>query len=231
MPKSKLQSSLTDVLGTNNHFCTCVNSINDILQQIYYSSETADLFIIDYTSYDHDLFNIFQYSVSKNTHIPIVFYNSPVLVNFPDYCAYWQYINAAYFYKTFNTETYTPIFLLIEQVCREHTGKISACTPGRTGPTSSSPAGQQGMTKSVHDIISNYELDHSSAILLELLYANKNSFVSKETILDYFKSKGYEITKSTLYSYISRLKNRLAAAANENIHISRTYQGYKLILQ
>ena len=156
-----------------------------------------DLLILDYLTFNHDIFNVYDYMDNLNIKVPLIFYNDPCLLR-STRALHWktqlELTQARYPKRDFST--YEPLLNELEALieAKEFKPYISLLQAPQKVPASL--------------IREKYTLQYPGNLffLLSVLQEYKNLELSYNDIAEIYEKKGKHITKESLKVLMSKLK-------------------------
>lgn len=81
---------IAEELRKHDHFCVCFKDLNSFLCAINEGNRAPDLAVLDYTVWNHQLFNFVSYQHFHNLFLPFIYFNDPCpMASFP---MHWEMI-------------------------------------------------------------------------------------------------------------------------------------------
>ena len=113
-----LYQMLADALQEKNFVCSLFLSKNEFLLALENMKKKPDLLVLDYNTYNHDIFNIYNYLKEIGCGVPLIFYNDPLPKNAEARASHWFLVNNLYYGNCdeIKIENYVPVFTLISNV-------------------------------------------------------------------------------------------------------------------
>ena len=116
-PILELAEILTQKIESTGQNCFKFNSQESLVEFLASVKYLPDLLILDYTTINHNLFNIYTELQSIDKLFPIIFYNDPCLVS-NDRTKHWKTIIDFFIQKKDDTfeQDYVQVFSIIKEV-------------------------------------------------------------------------------------------------------------------
>jgi len=222
----------------SEHFCHVFTDLDKFYNAFKNLHNPPDLFVIDYSMYNHEIFNLTNYMDNVRYRIPSIFYNDPCIIagNRPDH---WQHIiRITYGYKdTQNPDEYYEVYKIIASVVEDP--DISQYIPLMQKPkmlpenfyvtkmyrdTSLKEARRRLL-----DFKLKTKMPDNLFFIMELLYINEDKALPLEEIQKEYSEQIRSITKESLIVQISKLKKIIKNNPEANYAIIRQKSGYRLL--
>lgn len=114
MQDRSLYQKLSGSLQDKNHICCLFTSKNEFLSTLKIMKKKPDLLVLDYRTYNHDIFNIYNYLKEISCPVPLIFYNDPFPQNKEARILQWFLVNNLYYANSkIRLENYVSLFTLI----------------------------------------------------------------------------------------------------------------------
>lgn len=236
-----LQPEICHIFANNlpDHTCFVFSQPENFLSIIRNMKNPPDLLVLDYTLFNHDIFNIYEQMEDECTHIPAIFYNEPCTSKLSR-AKFWEYIikYEDCFNKDLDTSIYVPVFEVIQKIVEDP--DLSAYIPLMQKPK---PLPQNFLK---HNLFSRqevfntlekqlYTLHHTQGMtpskfyLLQLFYQNLDKYITLEQIQEEYKKDNREISISSLKVQISRLRTIMKNTERNRLIIINNKNGYKMV--
>ena len=88
-PQREIGQIISDHLSAQGNHCFAFETLEDLYSLITSMTKYPDLLILDYLSFNHDIFNIYTYLKSLDANLPVIFYNDPCLTR-STRAAHWK---------------------------------------------------------------------------------------------------------------------------------------------
>ena len=197
-----------------------------------------DLLIMDYLSFNHDIFNIHKYFSETNVAVPVIYYNDPCLLRSTRAMHWKAQLEITYTsYKQIDFSTYEPLFKSLEDLIEADEFKpyISLLQPPKELPTSlikdkyTLQYLQENQNDCIHQFKERNNLPNNLFYLLRILQENKNLSLSYNDIVELYEKDGKQITKESLKVLMSKLKKAIHQDKNCNFLIYHDEDRYKFV--
>ena len=220
----------------SSHIFTNVSDIYDAVQSL---RVPPDLFVVDYSMYNHEIFNLSEYMEEIKYRIPTIFYNEPCLIagNRPDH--WQQIILLTYGYKdTQDPEEYYSVYKIIESVVEDP--DISQYIPLLQKPKMLpknfyvtkmyDDTSIREAKKRLIDFKIKTNIPDNLFFILQLLYRNGETCLSLEEIQQYYEKELRSISIESLKVQISKLKKYLIENPEDKMILTKKKDGYQLLM-
>ncbi len=214
-PQREISQIISDHLSFKGNHCIPFETTEDLSSMVRNMHKGPDLLILDYLSYNHEIFSINKYLKSINRYIPVVFFNDPCLTR-STRAAHWKAVlqttQTGIHYNDFSIfdETLKTLEELI--VSEEFSPYIPLLQPPKKIPESliKNPCTLEYMKDNSDDCITTFkERNHLPAklfYLLTILQQNKDNPLSINQIIELYKLDGKSVSAQSLKVYFSELK-------------------------
>jgi len=220
------------------HFCHVFTDLDKLYSAYKNLHNPPDLFVIDYTLYNHEIFNLTDYMNDVHYRIPSIFYNDPCLIagNRPDH---WQHlIRITYGYKdTQNPEEYYEVFKQIASVVEDP--DIAQYVPLMQKPKLlpenfyvTKMFKDTAIKEARHRLLDfkiKTKMPDNLFFIMELLFINEDKAISLEEIQKEYSKEIRNITIESLSVQISKLKKILKDNPQANYAIIKQKKGYRFL--
>ncbi len=234
------QSEICHIISDrlSEHSCHVFTDINKIYDAILNLHNPPDLLVVDYSMFNHEVFNLNEYMDQVHYSIPLIYYNDPCLIagNRPDH---WKQLTLIEnnFLELKNSEEYYDIFKKIAEVVEDP--DISQFIPLMQKPKLLPE--NFYVTKMYKDTVlkdarrrlmefkSKTNMPDNLFFLMELLYINQDKSVTAESLRDEYSERIRPITLQSVVVQISKLKRIIKDFPEANYTIIKRKNGYQLI--
>lgn len=224
---------IVTLLNKNNHEGKIYSSMDKMISDLKIIHRMPDVIIMDYQSFNHEIFNMEEYFFNEDRAIPYIFYNDPCPTS---YCLsnHWLY-QTIRFNKLRKRETaydYLILYTDLEDIITspDYSPYISLICKPKPLP--------ENLIFTEHDYHNENELldfKNRSGIpenlykLLIILYKNKAHYLSLNDIIRLYAEEYKNITEASLKVMISNLKKNMIKDQKFNYMIVREEGNYRLI--
>ena len=215
-PQREISYIIADHLSSKSETCIVFEKLEDLSSTIRNMKKGPDLLVMDYLSYNHDLFNVYSYLKAINKQIAVIFYNDPCLTR-STRVLHWKSLleMTQPLYQKNDFTVFDDIFEKLQELVesKEFSQYISLLQPPKKVPDSliKDKYTLQYIKDNCDDCITSFKtrnhLPNNLFYLLSLLQKNKTVPVKLNQLIDLYKDDGKEITPRSLKVYISQLKN------------------------
>lgn len=213
---------ICDHLTEKGHLCFCFNSQEEISITLMKIQTPPDLLVLDFISYNHDDFNIYNFLANQKLTLPLIFYNEPCLT-MSTRSRHWKsqiMLNQNSFFKkdsSINIDSYDEIFKDIEELVEseELSPYISLMQKPQPLPEYMIPKrySLEYIRNTKNDFIFEFKkrsgLPNNLFYLLSIFQKNKEFALSLSDIQKFYRNDGKEISESSLKVLISRLRTKI----------------------
>lgn len=218
------------------HSCYIFSKIESLSELINNFSKMPDLIVMDYLTFNHDIYNVFEEMRRKNTYIPLIFYNDPCLTT-PIRSLHWKYIleyekPVSSDFKV--TDELMDIFKEIEQLVEspELSPYIPLMQKSKSiNTTNNNKIFLKELLDYQSEEIFNYlqeNLSKQQFFLFKILFKNRETYIALGEILEEYKKNDKQMTENSLEVVISRLKKRMEELNKTGYLILSKNRTYKL---
>ncbi len=226
-----------NLAGKTNH-CIVFEKLDDLSSLIRSMPKGPDMLILDYCTYNHELFNVYAYLKKIQKQFPVVFYNDPCITR-STRAAHWKTIleltQNSYEHKDFSI--YDDIFEKLEELInsKELSPYISLLQPPAPVPQSmiKDKYTLQYLKDNSDDCITSFrernKLPNNLFYLLNLLQKNKAMPLKIADIIELYEKDEKKISEKSLKVLISRLRNMIRHDKECDFLIYHEKQYYRFI--
>ena len=234
----EISQIISDHLSDKGHLCFSFDTMSDLSVALRSLKTMPDLLILDYLTYNHDIFNVYEYFYQTNLQIPVIFYNDPCLLR-SRRSLHWktqlEITQRKYLQKDF-TEL-EPLFSDLEELieAKEFKPYISLLQPPQKLPDSliKDKYTLQYLQENQDDCIYNFKertkLPGNLFYLLNLLQKHKDLELSYKDLEELYEENGRHITKESLKVLMSRLKKFIHEDKEFNFLIYHDEDRYRFV--
>ncbi len=221
----KVCKALIKKLPVNDKNCILSKSWYDIFSKYH---KKIDLFVFDYRTFSHELFNLYEILKDNKITTPVIFYNDP----FPESetrAKFWE----LQVYKQKNNisesklNNYKYFFKELQKAIESI--EIAPYISVIQKPLPFPGIKQNCNDQNIPQVFRPDKLPKSISPLFTILYNFKNQYIKPDFIQKELNKTGKQYKICSIYSYISRLRNYLEQQTNKHIDIINNKRGYKLI--
>lgn len=229
-PQKYIAKKLAEPLECENHICHTYTSVNAFVQAVENLKEMPDLLVLDYTAFNHNVFNVYRYMTEFDKLVPLIFYNDPIPKTKEERISQWEIIFSSYYtnQKSLDIKNYKKIFEHIASIIESK--ELKPYIPLLQEPLPPPKESKENFTSDPLLQKIKEALSASLYILFCVLYKNKNNYVSLKTLSKTLNDEGHNLKTASIYSGISRLREKLAFFTELNAEIIRSKNGYKLFI-
>lgn len=234
----EISQIISDHLSDNGHLCFIFDTMSDLSDSIRNMKLLPDLLILDYLTFNHDIFNVYDYMDHLNIKVPLVFYNDPCLLR-STRALHWktqlELTQPRYPEKDFSI--YDPLLQELANLieAKEFKPYISLLQPPQKVPASliREKYTLQYLKENQDDCIINFKertkLPGNLFFLLSILQEYKNLELSYNDIAEIYEKKGRHITKESLKVLMSKLKKIIHQDKECNFLIYHDKDRYRFV--
>lgn len=234
----EISQIISDHLSDKGHLCFAFNTMSDLSESVRNLKTLPDLLVLDYLTFNHDIFNVYEYLEQINLKFPVIFYNDPCLVR-STRALHWkaQLELTQMHYDKKDFSSYEPLLKDLEDLieAKEFKPYISLLQPPQKVPESliRDKYTLQYLRENQDDCIIEFKermkLPNNLYFLLSILQENKNLELSYKDIADIYEKKGKHITKESLKVLMSSLKKIIHQDKECNFLIYHDKDRYRFI--
>lgn len=218
------------------HSCFVFSSLPRFTQMLDDLNRMPDLVIMDYLTFNHDIYNVYGEMKRHKVYIPLIFYNDPCLT-LPTRSLHWK--NQIEYEKPHGaeytvTEELMEIFKTVEQMVESPELSPYIALMQKPLPLPDSIKNFDDYTKLL-DIRTEEKLDYIKQeltahqyFLFDVLFSKKGSYLSLNEITAKYKENQKSMTEKSLEVIISRLKTKLKSLPNSGFYIQSSDKTYGL---
>ncbi len=211
----EISQIISDHLTSKGHFCICFPTSSELSASLRSLNSMPDILILDYLTYNHDVFNVYDYLNKLGFKMPVIFYNDPCLLR-PSRAAHWMTIlettQIKYIQKDFSG--YKPLLDDLAELIESEAFKpyISLLQDPEPIPASliKDEYTLQYLLENKDDCIYQFKeranLPNNLFYLLLTLQRNKDMLLSLKDISNLYKKEGKQINVDSLKVLISKLR-------------------------
>lgn len=235
IPQIYVAGAIATMCEREGNKCTLFTLPSEFFTMIENIRQEPDLIVLDYTSFNHTIFNVYRYMKMQHKKIPVIFYNDPYPAAGRRH-AHWENILNLVNADFFQPKRYRAVFKTIEECIEsEHIRPyVPLLQPPRPEPfsalenqkrTAYPTAGTE-----IAYLAAYFKLSGTTLLLFELLYKNRDTPLSVATIKTKFTKAGSPIQTATIYALIKRLRDKFSMTQEINADIITSTGGYRLFL-
>ena len=211
----EISQIISDHLSDKGHLCFTFDTMSDLSISLRSLNSMPDLLILDYLTFNHDIFNIYDYFKQTNIKVPVIFYNDPCLLR-STRAMHWK-AQLDITQKKFINKDFTcfePLFKDLEDLIEASEFKpyISLLQSPKKLPDSlikdkyTLQYLKENKDDCIHQFKERNDLPNNLFYLLSLLQQNKDLALSYDDIEELYRQNGKSITRDSLKVHMSRLK-------------------------
>ena len=237
-PQMEISQIISDHLQEKENLCFVFENFSEVTCEVMNQKKPPDLLILDYLSFNHDLFNIYEFFSKKNLFLPVIFYNDPCLTR-STRTAHWLAQIDALLCKSITKDfsKYEPLFLYLEELIEsdEFRPYISLLQPAKDLPPDliKDKYTLQYLKENSDDCIFSFKertnIPQNIFYLLKLMQKNKDMQLSIKDIQDLYKDNGKEITETSIKVLLSKLRKYIRDDHECNFLIYHEKDRYRFI--
>ena len=237
-PQMEISQIISDHLQEKENLCFVFENFSEVTCEVLNQKKPPDLLILDYLSFNHDLFNIYEFFSKKNLFLPVIFYNDPCLTR-STRTSHWLAQFDALLCKSVAKDfsKYEPLFLYLEELIEsdEFRPYISLLQPAKDLPSDfiKDKYTLQYLKENSDDCISSFKertnIPQNIFYLLKLMQKNKDIHLSIKDIQSLYKDNGKEITETSIKVLLSKLRKYIRDDKECNFLIYHEKDKYRFI--
>ncbi len=237
-PQREISQIISDHLNACGNCCLIFITATDLIEEISNRKKQPDLLILDYLSFNHDIYNIYDYLSSINLPLPVIFFNDPCLTR-STRTSHWisqlETIMSKAIKKDFYP--YKPVFQALEELVESE--ELSPYIPlmQKAKPLPQSYIKEeytlQYLKEQSDDCIHTFKernrLPENLFYLLQLLQKNKELPLGYSDIKELYKKDGKDITEKSIGVLMSKLRKYIREDNKKNFLIYKDKSRFKFI--
>lgn len=206
---------ISDHLTDKGHLCFPFLMQEDISVTLQNQKKLPDLLILDYMTFNHEIFNIFTYLKTLNLKVPVVFYNDPCLIR-STRSAHWMAIMESMqpIINEKDLSIYTDVLKDLEDLIESEELKpyITLLQPPKQIPLSMVKESytlhylKENRNDCIYQFLERSKIPKNIFYLLDLMQKNKDSELTLKDIASLYALDGKTITEESLKVLMSRLR-------------------------
>lgn len=209
---------ISDQLTSKENMCLLFKDTDKLSATIRTLKKFPDLLILDYTLYNHNIFNIYDYFESVNIKIPTIFYNDPIITK-SSRTIHWtsqlQLLQPKLIQH--KEDNYNKIFIKLEELIEseELCPYIKLMQKPLDLPDNlrKIPLTLENIKNQNFDYIYDFKersnLPNNLFYLLALLQKHRETSLSLKDIKDLYKNDNREISEQSLKVMLSELRSKI----------------------
>lgn len=237
-PQREISQIIADNLSGKTNHCIVFEKLDDLSSLIRSMAKGPDLLILDYLTYNHELFNIYAYLKKIQKQFPVIFYNDPCITR-STRAAHWKSMQEitqnSYENKDFSylDATFEKLEELVNS--KELAPYISLLQPPASVPASmiKDKYTLQYLKDNSDDCINSFrernKLPNNLYYLLNLLQKNKDMPLKVSDIIELYEKDEKKISAKSLKVLLSRLRNMIRQDKKSEFLIYHEKEYYRFI--
>ena len=237
-PQMEISQIISDHLEVKENLCFVFQNFSDLTCEVMNQKKQPDLLVLDYLSFNHDIFNIFEFFSKKNIFLPVIFYNDPCLTR-STRTEHWLAQFEALLCKTIKKDftKYEPLLVYLEELIEsdEFRPYITLMQPAKDLPPSyiKDKFTLQYLKENSDDCIYSFKertgIPQNIFYLLKLMQENKDTSLSIKDIQNLYKENGKQITETSIKVLLSKLRKYIRDDHDCNFLIYHEKDRYRFI--
>ena len=209
---------IRDHLTEKGHLCFSFRKQEDLSQTLMKIKALPDLLILDYTTFNHDDFDIYEHLNSRKVTLPVIFYNEPCLI-MTTRAKHWktQIMLNQNQNNTINIESYEAIFQDLQELVESEELSPYISLMQKPSPLPEELIPKKMTLSHIKNIKSDCIVEFKNRnnladnlfYLLSIFQANKELVLSLEDIQNIYKNDGKTISQESLKVLISKLRGKI----------------------
>lgn len=207
-----IQDNLEEIGATTTLF----DKTEELTANINNLKTMPHLLILDYTTYNHDIFNIYSHLKEENINLPTIFYNDPCLTK-TTRTKHWFSQISLFNNISPTKEEYKNIFEKLEEIVESEELSAYIKLMQKTKPLpdnlKKSKLTMELIKNEENDNIEDFKkrtnLPNNIYFLLQVIHSNKPLHLSVKDIQNIYKKSGKKISENSLKVQISRLRSEI----------------------
>ena len=236
--QAEINSIFHDHFSEKGYLCVTFNGFEEFFKSLQQSSAAPELIILDYLLYNHEIFNIYDYLKNKGCNYPCIFYNDPCLTR-SSRLLHWQaQINILQnLNNSIDLKKLEPILSDLQTLVENKQIAPSIYLMQEPLPLPKEFLNpkitleyiKQFEEDGLEDFKIRNNLPESLFYLLKLMQQNEAIKLNIQDIQKLYKKDNKDISESSLYVMLSRLRNIIIADKNKKFIISKEGEYYNFI--
>lgn len=209
---------ICDHLSSLKHLCFNFRTTSDLTIGLHNLKIYPDLLILDYLSFNHDLFNLYNHFYTENIKIPVMFYNDPFITATTRAKHWLSQIQLLQSYcKLSDIQSYKNIFAEIQKIIESEELrpyiKLMQTPLPMPSHLQKTPLTLNNIQELQNDYINDFKerakLPNNLFYLLSLMQQNKEMSLTAEDIKKLYERDGKSITEKSIKVLISKLRTEI----------------------
>ncbi len=237
-PQMEISQIISDHLQEKENLCFVFQNFSDLTCEVMNQKKQPDLLVLDYLSFNHDLFNIYEFFSKKSLFLPVIFYNDPCLTRSTrtsHWLAQLEALLCRHITKDFSK--YEPLFIYLEELIEsdEFRPYITLLQPAKTLPPDfiKDKYTLRYLKENSDDCIYSFKertgIPQNYFYLLKLMQKNKDMLLSIKDIQNLYKENGKEISEGSIKVLLSTLRKYIREDRECNFLIYNEKDMYRFI--
>ena len=237
-PQVEISQIISDHLQEKGNLCFVFQDFSDLTCEVMNQKKQPDLLVLDYLSFNHDLFNIYEFFSNKSIFLPVIFYNDPCLTRSTrtsHWLAQFEALLCKNIAKDFSK--YEPLFIYLEELIESNEFRpyITLLQPAKELPQNyiKHRFTLQYLKENSDDCIYTFKertsIPQNIFSLLKLMQKNKDMLLSIKDIQNLYKEIGKEITEKSIKVMLSTLRKYIREDHDCNFLIYHEKDRYRFI--
>ena len=217
-PQREISQIISDHLAAKGNRCIVHYTTEDLVTDISALKKMPDLLILDYLSYNHDIYNIYENFEKLNLNLPVIFFNDPCLTRSTrtnHWLAQLEMLMCKTIYRDFSS--YKPVFEDLEELIEAEEMQPYIPLLQKAKPLPENYIKEQFTLQylkeqsddCIHSFCERNNLPANLFYLLDTFQKNRNLFLSYSDIKKIYEEDGKIITEKSLSVLISKLRKRI----------------------
>ncbi len=214
-PQREISQIISDHLTEKGNRCIIQYTIEELVSDVSNLKKLPDLLILDYLSYNHDIFNIYENFEKQNLNLPVIFFNDPCLTR-STRTSHWlsqlEMLMCKTIYRDFSI--YKPVFQTLEELIESEEMQPYIPLLQKAKPIPEKYIKEQFTLQylkeqsddCIHSFCERNKLSANLFYLLDIFQKNRNLFLSYSDIKQIYEEDGKSITEKSLSVLISKLR-------------------------
>lgn len=237
-PQREISQIISDHLTSYGNFCLIFFSTSELIDEIANRKKLPDLLILDYLSFNHDLFNIYDSFANYHLMLPVIFYNDPCLTR-STRTSHWLSQLETIMTKAIPRDfsIFRPVFKELEMLIESDELRPYIPLMQKPAPLPKSYIKDaytlQYLKEQSDDCIYTFKernnLPENLFYLLKLLQKHKELLLNYSEIKDLYEKDGKSITEKSICVLMSNLRKYIRDDKQNNFLIYQDKDRFRFV--
>ncbi|NLC93973.1 MAG: hypothetical protein GX677_11100 [Treponema sp.] len=214
------------------HSCLVIADSKALFTTIKNQKECADLLVLDYKLFNHEIFNIYHYLKQEYLFLPTIFYNDPCMM-FNDRRLHWIQMSKMIYAENdnFKIELYKDVFEKFSNIlqAKELLPYLEFRNTQKELDIDFDIQELKYTKNSILELKKRVKLPDNLYFLLSILFDCKERTLSYEEITKVYEEHDKKITTNSVKVLLSNLRKYLATDDKNKFSIIKKKTGFQLL--